>query len=131
VRVVFDTNIFIAAFVLPGGSAGKAVTRLIDGRDQLVFSKDILDELLVVLARKFGRDREELARVAVFMHEIGEPVRPRTRVKVLTDDPDNRVLECAVAGNAEVIVTGDRALLRLGSHGTVSIVSLRDYLSSK
>ena len=130
-RVVFDTNIFVSAFVLPGGSAEKAVTRLIDGRDQLVFSKDILDELLGILARKFGRDREELARVAVFIDEIGERVRPRTRVKVLTHDPDNRVLECAVAGNAEVIVTGDHALLRLGSHGTVSIVSLRDYLSRK
>ncbi len=130
-RVVFDTNIFISAFVLPGGSAEKALARLIDGRDQLVFSKEILDELLGVLARKFGRDREELARVAVFIDEIGERVRPRTRVRVLTDDPDNRVLECAVAGNAEVIVTGDRALLSLGSHGTVSIVSLREYLSSK
>ena len=84
-----------------------------------------------MLARKFGRDREELARVAVFMDEIGERVRPRTRVKVLADDPDNRVLECAVAGNAEVIVTGDHALLSLGSHGTDSIISLRDYLSSK
>jgi putative PIN family toxin of toxin-antitoxin system len=131
VRVVFDANIFISAFVLPGGSAEKAVARLIDGRDQLVFSKESLDELLGVLAKKFGRDREELARVAVFIDEIGERVRPRTRVKVLADDPDNRILECAVAGNAEVIVTGDRALLSLGSYGTVSIVSLREYLSRK
>ena len=130
-KVVFDTNIFISALVLPGGSAEKTLTRIIDGRDQLVFSKGILDELLGVLARKFGRDREELARVAVFLDEIGERVRPRTRVKVLADDADNRVLECSVAGNAELIVTCDHEMLGLGSQATVSIVSLRDYLSSK
>jgi len=71
VRVVFDTNILVSALVLPGGSADKAVARIIDGRDLLLFSREILDELLGVLARKFGRDREELARVAVFIDELG------------------------------------------------------------
>ena len=80
VKVVFDTNIFVSAFVLPGGSAAKAVNRLIEGRDQLVFSKEILDEPLGVRARKFGRDREELARVAVFVDELGQRVQPRTRL---------------------------------------------------
>jgi putative PIN family toxin of toxin-antitoxin system len=80
VRVVFDTNILVSALVLPGGSAEKAVARIIDGRDLLLFSKEILDELLGVLAKKFGRDREELARVAVFIDELGERVRPRARV---------------------------------------------------
>jgi putative PIN family toxin of toxin-antitoxin system len=130
VRVVFDTNIFVSALVLPGGSADRAVERIIAGKDSLLFSKEILDEFLTVLAKKFGRDREELARVAVFLDEVGERVRPRKRVDVLPDAADNRILECAIAGRAEAIVTGDRAMLKIGSLGPIRIVSLRDYLSS-
>jgi len=39
-RVVFDTNIFISAFAIPGGMAEKAVSRVIEGRDELVISQD-------------------------------------------------------------------------------------------
>lgn len=46
----------------------------------------------------------------------------------MKDDPDNRVLECALAGRADAIVTGDTALLELGEYRGVRIVSLRDYL---
>ncbi len=127
-RVVFDTNIFVSALVFPGGPAEKAVARVIDGKDQLLFSKEILDELLGVLARKFARDREELARVAVFINDLGQRVRPRIRLSVLSDEADNRILECAVAGLANVIVTGDRAMLKLSSYEAISIVSLGQYL---
>lgn len=127
-RVVFDTNIFVSAFVFPGGRAEKAVARVIDGKDQLLFSKEILDELLGVLARKLSRDREELARVAVFIDDLGQRVRPRVRLSVLSDEADNRILECAVAGLANAIVIGNRAMLKLSSYEAISIVSLGQYL---
>ena len=127
-RVVFDTNVLVAALVFPGGHGEAALRRIIEERDELVLSKPILDELLGVLARKFSRDAEELAHVAVFLGELATVVRPARRLKVLKDDPDNRVLECAVAGRANVIVTGDRALLTLGEFRGVRVVSLRDYL---
>ena len=72
-RVVFDTNVFVSALVLPGGRADEALQRVIDGKDTLIVSKSILDELLSVLARKFARDREELARVAVFVSSLAQP----------------------------------------------------------
>ena len=129
-RVVFDTNILVSALVLPGGSADKAIARIIDGRDLLLFSRETLDELLGVLARKFGRDREELARVAVFIDELGQRVRPRARLNVLSDEADNRILECAVAGHGEAVVTGGRGILKLESYERIPIMSLRAYLSS-
>ena len=52
-RVVFDTNIFVSALILPGSRAEQALTRIIEGTDHLILSKSILDELLGVLARKF------------------------------------------------------------------------------
>lgn len=127
-RVVFDTNVLVAAFVFPGGRGDAALQRVVEERDQLLISKAILDELLGVLARKFARDAEELARVALFLNELGTVVRPGRRLRVVQDDPDNRILECALVGRAEAIVTGDRALLALREFRGVRVVSLRDYL---
>ncbi len=123
-KVVFDTNVFVSALTLPGGRGDQALVQIIAGRDTLVFSKAILDELLSVLARKFARDREELARVAVFIANLGELVEPRGTIRVLEDEPDNRILECALAANADLIVTGDRAMLSLERFRGIRIVSL-------
>jgi putative PIN family toxin of toxin-antitoxin system len=129
-RVVFDTNIFVSAFVFPGSRADVAVRRVLDGEDELVISRAIIDELLTVLARKFARDAEELGRIAVFLTDLGVVVRPRGRVTILSDEADNRILECARSGHADVIVTGDRAMLALGRYQDIDIKSLRDYLGS-
>ncbi|MEX2480411.1 MAG: putative toxin-antitoxin system toxin component, PIN family [Gammaproteobacteria bacterium] len=127
-KVVFDTNIFISALTLPGGRGDQALARIIEGEDSLAFSKPILDELLSVLARKFAHEREGLARVAVFLSSIGELVRPDEPVATLSDEPDNRILECALAASAQCIVTGDRAVLALREFRGIRIVSLSDYL---
>jgi putative PIN family toxin of toxin-antitoxin system len=128
VKVVFDTNILISALVLPGSRADEALLRIIDGTDELILSKPILDELLGVLARKFARDADQLSRIALFLDDLASLVRPRRRLSVLDDDPDNRVIECALTGKAEAIVTGDKKMLRLASYQTVPIISLKEYL---
>ena len=127
-KVVFDTNIFVSAFVIPGSQGEKALLRIIEGTDVLLLSKGILDELLTVLSTKFSRDKEEISRVAVILSEMAEWAVPSERIKVLNDDPDNRILECAVSGNADIIVTGDKGLLRLGEYQKLKIVSLKEYL---
>jgi putative PIN family toxin of toxin-antitoxin system len=129
VRVVFDSNIYVSALTLPGGRADAAIQRAIAGEVQLAISKSIVGEVLGVLANKFDRNAEELARVAVFLSELAEVVAPRTTVHVLADDPDNRVLECARAARAEVIVTGDRRMLALGEFHGIAILSLREFLA--
>ncbi len=129
-KVVFDTNVYVSALTLPEGAAAQALDRVVVGEHELFLSKPILDELLSVLARKFARDREELARVALFLSELAVTVRPGRRLRVLDDEADNRVLECAVAGQVHAVVTGDRQMLKLGSHGDVRIISIREFLSS-
>lgn len=129
-KVVFDTNVFVSALTLPGGRGDQALRRIVAGEDSLAFSKSILDELLSVLARKFARDREELARVANFLADLGEIVEPAESITVLADEPDNRIVECAFAADAQLIVTGDRAMLALGEYRGVRIVSLAAYLDS-
>jgi len=128
VRAVFDTNIYVSALAIPGGQAEKAVLAAAEGRFDLIISRPIILEVLDVLARKFGRDAEELARVALFLADLGRVVRPRRKVRILRDDPDNRILECAFAGGTEVIVTGDRMMLKLGICEGVRLVTLRKFL---
>jgi predicted nucleic acid-binding protein len=46
----------------------------------------------------------------------------------LKDEPDNRILECALLATADIIVTGDRHLLSLKRHRGIFIVRLADFL---
>ncbi len=122
-KVVFDTNIFVSALVIPGSQAEKAVSRIIEGADILLLSKEILDELLSILSIKFSRDKEEISRVAVILSEMAEWVEPSEKIKILSDEPDNRILECAISGNADAIVTGDKELLRVRGYGKTKIIN--------
>lgn len=130
-KAVFDANIFISAFAIPGGRAEAAILKVVEGDVRLAISRAIILEVLDVLARKFDRNPEELAHVAVYLSELAVVVTPRRRLKVLDDEPDNRILGCAVSSRADVIVTGDRAMLRLGAYRGVRILSLRDFLESE
>ena len=85
---------------------------------------------LGVLARKFARDREELARVALVLSELAITVHPRRRVWMLADTADNRVLECASAGRVDAVVTGDKKMLKLHSYGCFRIITIREFLKS-
>jgi putative PIN family toxin of toxin-antitoxin system len=118
----------VSALVFPGGRGEAALRRIVEERDQLILSKPILDELLGILGSKFSRDAEELAHVAVFLSELAHSVKPRRRVNVVKDEPDNRILECAITGRAEAIVSGDKDLLELREYRGVRILSLREYL---
>jgi len=130
-RVVFDSNVLLAALLFPGGRGAAAVENVLDGVDDLVLSPPLIREVLSVLAKKFSRDREELSRVAVVLGEMGEIVNPSRRLSVFRDDPDNRILECAVEGHAEAIVTGDKAMLAVGEYNGIRLITLTGYLETK
>jgi len=130
VRVVFDSNIFISAFVFPGSMAERAIVKIIEGDDSLYISKEILDEVLSVLSSKFSRDTEAISRVALNLSELAEFVSPTEKIRVLRDEPDNRILECAVCADADIIVTGDKEMLKLREHGKIGMMSLKEYPAS-
>jgi putative PIN family toxin of toxin-antitoxin system len=127
-KAVFDSNIFVSALAIPGGQAERAIDLVLDARVNLCISKEIIHEMLGVLAQKFSKGPEELSRTAVFLSELAELVVPRKKLAVLGDEPDNRILECAATGNVDVIVTGDRAMLNLKKYEEIRILSLRQFL---
>ena len=127
-RVTFDTNILVSAFVFPNGRARQVLHNIRSERDSMFISYPIINELLRVLANKFGRANAELEEVRGFIIEFGHLVTPVQTLAVLADEPDNRILECALAADADVIVTGDRAVLALGRIGNTRIITLAEYL---
>lgn len=129
-KVVFDTSVLVAALAFPGGRADDALRALFRSGGTLCLSPHLLDEVLRTLARKFDRDREEIARAAVFLAEAGEIVRPKGAPGILPDPNDDRILACAIAAEAAALVTGDKAMLRVGAVGPCRIVSLRAFLES-
>jgi len=128
VKVVFDTNIYISAFVIPDSQAEKAILKIVEGEDSLIISREIIDEVLTVLASKFSKDREFLSRTALFLADIARIVKPSRKVSVLKDATDNKILECALTGKAELIVTGDKEMLKQREFEGIKIISLREYL---
>ena len=128
-RVVLDSNIYVSALTLPGGRADAALAATLTGDHVALLPEPILGEILGALGRSFSHDKEELARAALFLSDLAEHVSPRRRLSVLEDEPDNRILECAIEGDADLIVTGDKAMLRLGTFKGVEIVSLSAFLT--
>jgi putative PIN family toxin of toxin-antitoxin system len=116
VRVVADTNILISALMFDG-LPGVVLKLALDRRFTLVTSKPLLDELDEKLREKFGVSTQDAAAIRAKLESVALLVDPDFMLNAVPDDPDdNRVLECAVDGKAECIVSGDRHLLRLGAH---------------
>lgn len=128
-RVVFDTNVLVPILTLPGGGGDEALRKIIQGEDSLALSRPIVAELLSVPARKFAHDRGALARVAVFFAELGDLLDPAQSLKILSDEPDDRILECALAADARVTVTGDRAMLAIQEFQGIRIIYVVEYRS--
>lgn len=128
-NVTFDTNIFVSGFTQTEGRASQALAKVRTGSDTLFISQYIVGELLRVLAEKFLWSDEQLQSVRQWLTRYGHLVTPPQTLNILADEPDNRILECALSADADVIVTGDRAMLALGHIDNTRIVSLADYLT--
>lgn len=127
-RVVFDTNVYISALITPGGTAEKAYLSTINGNITLFTSISILTETAVKLREKFLWEDDRITKSLRHISNVAQVIKPTIKLKVLKDDPDNRILECAKEAKAELVVTGDRHLLQLKEFDTIKIVTLREFL---
>jgi len=130
VKVVLDTNTIVSGIGW-GGPPRRVLVALREGQHQLVISPDLLAELTRVLSYPKLRPlaAHPLLRVVLeWLHQPEHIVIPRKRLSVVRSDPqDNRVLEAAVAGMADSIVSGDRDLLAIRKFQEISIVTARRF----
>jgi putative PIN family toxin of toxin-antitoxin system len=128
VRVVFDTNVFVSALVIPSSLSEEADRRAIAREFQLVTSIAILTELGATLRGKFGWEGALGTRAIKAISRVAEVVKTAPHLAVVPDATDNRILECAEKASADLIVTGDPHLLRLRRFGPTGIVKVSTFL---
>lgn len=129
-RLVLDTNALVNRLLLPTSVPARAVRKAFD-HGQLLVSDATMNELADVLSRKkfdsyvtLG-EREHFIRL---LGRIAEFVPIVQRIRVWRDPKDDLILEVAVNGSADLIVTGDRDLLSLERFHNIPIVSPAAYL---
>ncbi|MGD0480859.1 MAG: putative toxin-antitoxin system toxin component, PIN family [Terracidiphilus sp.] len=101
----------------------------LNGRAHLLVSQSLNSELARVLREKFDLTPRQITANADTLWKHAEWIVPRRRLKLCPDEPDNRVLECAMEGHADFIVTGDRDLLNLPAIEGLAILTPAAFLS--
>jgi len=129
--VLLDANIWVSAAAYPGGPPTVVVDLVRAGNVVSVTSEAILGQVYRALV-KLHVSPEVLEETMVEMRSRSRIIVADFTLSVITaKESDNRILEIAVAGNADVIVPGDRRhLLPLGSYAGISIVTPADFLAT-
>jgi putative PIN family toxin of toxin-antitoxin system len=129
-RAVLDTNVYISAFQYPKGRNVVLWNAALAGRFRLLVSPAIIQEMAGVFRDDFNWPEDRVHNAVRIVARVAGKgvVIPRTRVNVVTADPDdNRILECAVDGKADLIVTNDHHLLDLKAYAGIPIIASVDF----
>lgn len=124
-RVFFDTNVLISAFVSRG--LCRDLFRKTFRKHGILIGEPVLIELKQVLTGKFGVPPEKAAAVEQFLRTQAECcVTAKGDIPGISDPDDATVVACAIAGRADLFVTGDKELLDLSEVEGMPIVSPRE-----
>lgn len=127
-KAVFDTNVFVAAFIA-GGICAKILLRARRGQFQLIGCVYIFKEFEQVLIKKFSITRKEARDASKLIseatHIVVDPVEIVTGI--CRDPDDDAILACALAGEADYLITGDTDLLALKHFERTQILSPRSF----
>lgn len=128
-RIVLDANVLVSALISSAGAPAQIVAYWREDKFEVAISTPILHELDRVLhyprlQEHYHLPEKRIRRFLRLLARQAVAVAPPQSVTVIELDPDdNRYLECAVAAEAEVIVSGDRHLLALGEYQGIQILS--------
>ncbi len=134
-RIVLDTNVFVSALLSSKGAPPRILEHWQEMRVDVVVSPAILDELERVLhypklRRRYSLPEEAIQTFLRLLTKQAILVTPDTELTIVKADPtDDCYLACAVAGEAQVIVTGDPHLLALGEYEGVQVLTPAGFLA--
>jgi putative PIN family toxin of toxin-antitoxin system len=136
IRVVIDTNVLVSGLVRSQPAAAPA--QILDawraGRFELILSDQILDEVARTLAKPYFRSRlseDQIEGALLLLRRRALITRLTVEVEgVASHAEDDLILAAAVSAQADILVTGDAALITLGSFQGVQVQSPRDFVNS-
>jgi uncharacterized protein len=132
-KITVDTNILISAAFWYGAS-DKIISKVEAKEMQLILSENIIKEYSDVLDYEEIQDKIRDKKL-VMKHtvrkiiSISTIIEPEIKLDVVKDDPDdNMILECAVAGNVDCIVSNDKHLLKLKEYKNIPILTPDEFV---
>ncbi|MFO7662978.1 MAG: putative toxin-antitoxin system toxin component, PIN family [Chloroflexota bacterium] len=135
-RVVFDTNLFVSSALIQEGLPAQALDAWRDHQFLLFTSPAIMAEIASTLRydrirRKYGITEEDIEALLALLVTDAEVVPGQAEVAgSIPEDPDDEVvLACALDGQADVIVSGDKHLLSLNQYRSIPILTVRQFLN--
>ena len=129
-RVVLDTNIFISALIF-GGVPLQVVELCREKKIHLIVSSPILLELARILQVKFDFNKKMALDVLSEIKRVSTVVSPTAKIEIIHKDrDDNKIVECAVEGLAQYIVSGDSHLLDLGHYKNIKILTASSFIKT-
>jgi len=126
-RVVLDANIYISSLISTQGNPRKIMEKWEEGAFEVFVTQAILAEVGRVLrypriVARHGKDEGKIGRFLKLLATQATMVETGETITVVTDETDNRYLECAIAAKASYIVSGDNHLLTVGSYKGIIIL---------
>ena len=118
-RLVLDTNIYVSNLISEKGNPAKIVRWWLEGEFDVLVSQPIIDEILRVtdyerIKKKYAKVRENRLEYAALIAEQALWTEPWQKLDVVvSDESDNRYVECAVAGGAVSVPPGSAGRRRL------------------
>jgi putative PIN family toxin of toxin-antitoxin system len=128
-KVVLDTNVIVSGLNFPKSNPAKILILVASGEITNVISRHILNETKRILINKFFWLREEVEAIEGWLKAFSKSVNPESRLAVIVDDPDNRILECGLEGQADFIISGDHHLADLENYQGIKIVDPATFLA--
>ena len=132
-RITLDTNVLISATFWHGASE-KIIDKVENKEVILVLSEQILEEYNKVLEYEEIREKIknkdlEMKKAMLRIGVISEIVEVNSKVDLVKEDPDdNKIIECAIDGNSDYIITKDKHLLKLKEHRGIKIFTPEEFL---
>lgn len=128
-KVVLDTNLLISALIF-GGKPEQVYNLVLEKLIIGITSSILLAELTEILTKKFNFELIRVEQLERIIKKHFKIVYPDKTINIVEDDDDNRVLEAAIKGKCNYIITGDRDLLDLIIFKNIKIVTPDNFLSN-
>ena len=127
-RVVFDTNIWIAGLNWRGAPY-RCLLLARTGLVQLVYCQPMAAELSIKLRERFRFSENDIRAIMYELRRMGELVTITGDLRVVVDPDDDKFVECALVGKADLIVSQDRHLLDITTYAATRIMSAHEFLT--
>lgn len=129
--IVLDTNVLVSAALSSNGKAAQCIKAITDGKATSVTCQEILDELEGKLRGKFYFSSDRIEQALDTIRGVSRIVEIAGNLKGVTTDPDDdKVVECAVVGEADHIVSGDKHLSKMGRYQKITVLKVAEFLNS-